>query len=365
MSILYVAAQLGVVLFMFVTGLSFDTEMLNRYLRRSLVLAAVGTAIPLVVGAALGWYLSRGTAFFPDRVPAWQAAMFTGAATAATAVPVLARLLREKGLSDTRLGVVALAGASLTDLAVWLLLAAVLAAASNDPRISVIALAGTMVYIGLLLAFRSTLAQLSRRALSNDYARETATVAVMALLACCAWFTDQIGVYAVFGAFILGVAFPRGTLLDEMVRTIEPMARQLLTPLFFAYAGLQIRTDLLIKPPYLTAAAMVVLVAFASKAAATVLAWRLTGGGWREAASLAALTNARGLTELVTLTIALDHDLITTTTYTVFALMTLITTLAATPLYGLAQKPTYRRPASQPQPTTTAVGRQMEGAHDG
>ena len=69
-------------------------------------------------------------------------------------------------------------------------------------------------------------------------------VLVLILLMVGALCTDAIGIHAVSGAFLLGVAMPRGVFAAEVERRLEPIATCLLAPLFFVYSGLHTRIDL-------------------------------------------------------------------------------------------------------------------------
>jgi Kef-type K+ transport system membrane component KefB len=159
---------------------------------------------------------------------------------------------------------------------------------------------------------------------------------VLTLLMAAAWFTDWIGVHAVFGAFVLGVAMPRGMLTAELNRQIEPVATALLVPLFFAYSGLSTRAGLLWSAELLLLAAGVTLIASLGKAVACWGAARLTGRPNREAMAIGALMNARGLMELIILNVGLERGLISPTLFTIMVTMTLITTVAAGPLFEWA-----------------------------
>jgi Kef-type K+ transport system membrane component KefB len=151
-----------------------------------------------------------------------------------------------------------------------------------------------------------------------------------------AWFTDLIGVHAVFGAFVVGVAMPRGLLTQEVSRQVEPLATALLVPLFFAYSGLSTQFRLLWSVELIVAAIVVIAIASVGKGVACWAAARLAGRPNRDALGIGALMNARGLMELIILNIGLERGLITPTLFTVMVLMTLVTTLAAGPLFELA-----------------------------
>jgi Kef-type K+ transport system membrane component KefB len=148
-----------------------------------------------------------------------------------------------------------------------------------------------------------------------------------------AWFTDAIGIYAVFGAFILGVAMPRGVFARELQRLLEPLTTVFLLPLFFVYSGLNTRLGLVDTPQLWAVALVILLAACLGKGVACYLAARMNGEENREALAIGTLMNARGLMELIILNIGLERGIITPALFTIMVLMAIATTLAASPLF--------------------------------
>jgi len=147
-----------------------------------------------------------------------------------------------------------------------------------------------------------------------------------------------VGIYSVFGAFVAGAAMPRGALLDAIRERFEPLTAYLLIPAFFIYSGLNTQLTLILDGPTLLMAAIVLVVSFAAKFGAVGLAARWQGMSWHEAGSMGALANARGLMELILLNIGFEAGLISGKLYTILALMTIITTVVATPLQRLFER---------------------------
>ncbi|MER7056248.1 cation:proton antiporter [Streptomyces sp. NPDC000351] len=352
---LFVAGQLGLVFYMFVVGMRFDHSILAGHVRQSAAASMVGVAAPLLVGGLLGWYLAGGDLWFAEDVAGWQAAVFLGASCAITAFPMLARIINERGLTRTKVGTLALACAAVDDAAAWILLAVVVAAVQGDPGVALLALGGSAAYVVLLLCVRRVAGdRFVRWGTGPAGVRPEALGAMVVVLLVCATFTEWVGVYSVFGAFLLGTCMPRGAFADEIGRRIEPVTNYVLVPLFFVYSGLNTRLDVVFEPAVLGTLLVVLVVAFAVKGGACALASRSAGSSWRDAASLGALMNARGLMELILLGIGRDAGLITVELYTVLALMTVITTVAATPLYewisGRGTDPAATATPSGPRP---------------
>jgi Kef-type K+ transport system membrane component KefB len=148
-----------------------------------------------------------------------------------------------------------------------------------------------------------------------------------------AWTTETIGTHAIFGAFIVGTAMPRGAPSERVIHDqVEHVAVTLLLPVFFVVVGLSTRIDLLTSLYLWAVALAVILVAVAGKLGGCMIAARVMGEPWRDAAALGVLMNTRGLTELVILSVGLELGVINATLFTIMVLMALVTTLMATPL---------------------------------
>ena len=156
----------------------------------------------------------------------------------------------------------------------------------------------------------------------------------MVLLMLASWFTDTIQLYAVFGAFFLGAAVPRGRFCERLQSYIEPLTTNLLLPLFFIYSGLNTRFDLVNDPYLWLIAGAVLFAAVLGKAGACYIAARCCGESHHESMGIGSLMNARGLMELIILNIGLEKGIITPTLFTILVFMAIVTTLMATPMFN-------------------------------
>ena len=215
------------------------------------------------------------------------------------------------------------------------MLALVLASLGHDPWIAVLAFGGSAVFIAFLFTLgRKLFGAIARYAARNDTAERVAIGWVMVLLMLAAWYTDTIRLYAVFGAFFLGAAMPRGAFVKRLQALIEPLITSLLLPLFFIYSGLNTRFDLVNGPTLWLVALAVLAAAVIGKAGACYAAARACGETHREAMGIGSLMNARGLMELIILNIGLERGIITPTLFSVLVFMAIVTTLMATPMFN-------------------------------
>jgi Kef-type K+ transport system membrane component KefB len=179
------------------------------------------------------------------------------------------------------------------------------------------------------------LARLGRSVEAEGRLTSRAFINILLILMLCCWFTDFIGLYAVFGAFILGAVMPRGPLVAALRGHLELITVHLLLPLFFVYSGLNTRVGLINSAPLLLIAAGLITIAIVGKLAGCALAARAAGEEWREAITIGVLMNARGLMELIILNIGLQQGIITPVLFTMMVMMAIVTTLMASPLFEL------------------------------
>ena len=334
-AIIFSGAQLGLVLYMFVVGLEFRLDLVRTRLRTALAVSFSGILAPFALGCVIAvWFLKTG-GLFEAKVGAIQAVPYLGASMAITAFPMLARIIVERGLAGTSVGALALAAGAIDDAAAWCVLALVLASFASDPSIALMAIGGSVALVAVLFTVgRRLFAAIAARAERGPREDNTMFGLTLVLLMLAAWFTDTIGIYAVFGAFALGAAFPRGPFAERLRARTEPLTVHLLLPLFFIYSGLNTRFDLVTDPSLWFAAAAILAAAVIGKAGACYVAARLCGESHREAMGVGSLMNARGLMELIILNIGLERGLITPALFSIMVLMAVVTTLMATPMFN-------------------------------
>lgn len=341
--ILFTGAQLGVGLYMFLVGLEFNTSHFKSRARSAASVSIAGMVVPFILGALLVLWLQHVPGIFSPKVRYFEGALFLGAAIAITAFPMLARIISERGLSGTPLGTLALAAGAIDDAAAWCVLAVVLATfgASSPLQIGGISIAPQVVAIGGSFAYgllmltigRRLLAGLGKRAEREGGVSQPMMAITLALFCLAAWYTDIIGVHAVFGGFILGIAMPRGVFADDIRKKIEPFAVVFLLPMFFTFSGLNTKLDVLLDPGLLFAGAAILIASVIGKGVACWAAARLHGEDQATSLAVGTLMNARGLMELIIINIGLQHGIIGEALFSILVIMAILTTLMATPVF--------------------------------
>ncbi|MEH2116685.1 cation:proton antiporter [Nostoc sp.] len=333
MSILYAISQIGLVIYMFLIGLEFNTKLLKHHIKSASLLSAAGIITPFILGAIASFWFYHNGDFFQPKVTPWSAALYLGASMTITAFPMLARILYERGLAQTRFGTLALGAASVDDGVAWCLLAIVLASVKNSLSIAILAIGGGICYVLFAIFLGQPLLRAFTRMTKRDAGvnRQTLTL-MLIILMFCAWFTDVTGIYAIFGAFVLGAVTPRGEFAQQIRQHTEFLTTSFLLPMFFVFSGLNTQIGLVNTPTLWGITLLIIMIAILGKGIACMLAAKFAGENWRESAIIGALMNARGLMELIILNIGLEQGIITPTLFTIMVIMAVITTLMASPL---------------------------------
>jgi Kef-type K+ transport system membrane component KefB len=286
---------------------------------------------PFLMGAILALYLYPRLS--SSDVPFTSFSLFLGVAMSITAFPVLARILTDRRMQKTRLGVIALACAATDDATAWCLLAFVVGVAQAKVGEAFFVMGLTIAFIVFMLLVVRPLASRLFSRLDENRITPNVVALVFGALLLSAVVTELIGIHAIFGAFLLGVVIPHNSAIAQMLaRKLEDLVTVLLLPAFFALTGMRTQIGLLASFDQWLVCGLIILVATAGKFGGTLFSARLTGLGWRESTALGILMNTRGLMELIVLNIGLDMKVISPELFAMMVLMALVTTMAASPL---------------------------------
>jgi Kef-type K+ transport system membrane component KefB len=336
---LAVISQVGVVLYMFLVGLQLDTDLLRQRTKSSIAISHASIVVPFLLGGVLAlWLYPR---YGTQNVSFTVFALFIGVAMSVTAFPVLARILTDRGMQKSQLGIIALACAAVDDVTAWCLLAMVVAVARAETSNLLFTLATTVAFIlfALLIIRRGALWLVRKRVETGETTLDMFAIVFAALLMA-ALVTEGIGIHALFGAFLVGALIPNDSALARDIHDkCEVLVVVLLLPVFFAFTGMRTKIGLLNGTRYWLACFVIIAVAALGKFGGSFLAARLTGSDWREAASLGVLLNTRGLMELIVLNVGLDLGLLSPALFTMFVVMAIVTTLATAPILRVLTQP--------------------------
>lgn len=334
LKVLYVGAQLGVGLYMFLVGVEFNVESFLSRARSAISVSMAGMIAPFILGGLLTLWLFKLPGLFSEKATLMEAILFMGAAMSITAFPMLARIIYERGLTGSPLGTLALAAGAIGDAGAWCVLAIVLASFGAGPTVAIKAIVGGIVYAVVILTIgKRLLATLGRQTDREGKLTPGLLGITLMLFMLAVWITDGIGIHAVFGGFLLGIAMPRGLFAREIQRQLEPFAVVFLLPMFFTFSGLNTRLDMVNNLQMLLVAIAVIAAACLGKAGACWAAARWHGEDNRTALAVGMLMNARGLMELIIINIGLEKGVIREGLFSVLVLMAIVTTLMASPMF--------------------------------
>jgi Kef-type K+ transport system membrane component KefB len=338
---LYVVSHIGLVAFMFGVGHEFASQKVRGLGRSASMISAAGVTTPLVMGVALILLVNGHVDVLKPGVSVTVSALFVGVTLAITAFPMLARIISERGLTGTRFGSLAMACGAIDDGMAWILLAVTIGLATNDPTKILITAGGSALFVLLLFTVvKPGLAWLLAR---PGAATEQLVLATAIALFAAAWFTDTIGLYSVFGGFLIGFVFPRTPVADRVIAAISPVTRIVFLPLFFAYSGLNTQFGLLFSVPVLLLALGCITVAILGKFGACWTAGRLAGEDNAVAMRVGVLMNARGLMQLIALNVGLQAGIVTPALFSVLVLVAIVTTVMTAPWLTWLDRRTARR----------------------
>ncbi|MCI0705708.1 MAG: cation:proton antiporter [Planctomycetia bacterium] len=337
-----VIAQIGLIFLLFLVGLEFEANHVREKGRAAVLISVVGIAIPFALGAALAPlihpYLEPHPASGGKPVSLLGLALFLGVALSITAIPVLGRIMMELGITRTRVGAITITAAAVDDVLGWILLASVAAAvqANFDPLETLRMIGLTAAFaLFMLFAARPVLVRYFTHSLRTNHGRLSPTALTVLLVAILlsAIATNLIGIFAVFGPFVLGaVLSDQEDLRHAASAKLRDVVNGFFVPVFFTYTGLRTDIGSLHGATMWLVCGGVVVAGVVGKLAGCGLAARISGFSWKEAGIIGAMMNARGLIALVVINAGYELGVVPKSLYCVLIIMAVLTTAMTTPL---------------------------------
>ncbi|GHE34964.1 cation:proton antiporter [Streptomyces vinaceus] len=337
--VLYALGQLGIAVYMFLVGLEFSSSLTrgSGLLRRCLSVSLAGISAPFLLGVGVtAWLFSSRPDLVPD-VGSTSGALYIGIVVSITALPMLARIIEERGLLGSRTGTIALGAGALDDVIAWLGIGLMLTFTATGEVSPVVTALGFAAFVAVLFgAVRPGVRWYMAR---TDDEQGTGFLALLCalLFAACAT-TEFLGLHVVIGAFALGLAFPKSEALSRWSATVRPFAVGVLLPFYFVYTGLRTDIQLLGSAAMVTGVLLFLAASVLGKLGACTAAQLWHDRDWVQAAQVGVLMNTRGLIQLVALNIGLEAGLITRTVFAQLVVVAVITTVMTSPGLSLLEK---------------------------
>jgi Kef-type K+ transport system membrane component KefB len=336
---LHILSQLGLLLFMFVIGMELDIDTLRSRFGESVIISHSSIVFPYFLGVGFAYYTFDK--FAGAHATFTEYALFMGIAMSITAFPVLARILKERQMTATPLGSMALICAAINDVTAWCILPVVVAISKSESMMGVfLTIVLTLAFVLIMLLVVNPLLQgyYDRSQKKNNRGIPFIAIAIFVMLSS-ALASEVIGIHALFGAFIAGAVLPRSkTLRDNLTQRLEDVSVSLLLPVFFALTGLRTNIGSFSDSSMLLSFAVIVALAIVGKLFGSALAARITGLTWHDSFSIGILMNARGLMELIVLNIGYDLGVLNQKIFTLLVMMALVTTFMTSPLLNLLER---------------------------
>jgi Kef-type K+ transport system membrane component KefB len=326
-------SQIGLAFFMFVIGMELDLSKLKSKTQDAIIISQVSIIFPFFLGTCVSYYIFQELA--PKDVSFLSFALFMGIAMSITAFPVLARIIKERGLTKTPLGVLAITCAAVDDVTAWCILAAAIAIVkAGNITSSLFTIGLAIAYIVFMLyIIKPWLQKISNIRMKEEKIDKTVIGISFFLLLLSAYFTEIIGIHALFGSFIAGVVMPNNIRFKEILTNkVEDVSTILLLPIFFAFTGLRTQIGLLNEGHLWVFCILIISVAIIGKLIGSAFTARIIGRTWKESLSIGALMNTRGLMELIVLNIGYDLGVFGPELFSIMVIMALFTTFMTGPL---------------------------------
>jgi K+:H+ antiporter len=325
------AAQIGLAFYLFLVGMELDPRLIRANATRAAFMSNVSVAFPMALGLLVAPVIYRELGPDKDYLPF---ALFMGVSMSITAFPVLARILVEKRMLKRPVGALAMASAAIDDVTAWTLLAFATAVASAGSGLEWLRVIGLTIAftLGLFLLVRPVLARVAVAYDEVGYVPQLWIGIIFVGVLFSAYLAREIGVAAIFGAFLMGMCMPRHAgLTADVNRRLEDFVTTVLLPLFFVITGLKTQVGALNRWNLWLICLLLISIAIVGKWVGAAGAARWGGLSWRDSNAFGALMNTRGLTELIVLNIGLDLGLISQNLFTILVVMALVTTFMAGP----------------------------------
>ncbi|MCA9212123.1 MAG: cation:proton antiporter [Planctomycetales bacterium] len=330
-----VLSELGLVLLMFLIGLEFEFSHLRQVGRAAVGVATAGIAIPFVMGIALAWRMHPQVAEDLNR-PGF--ALIVAVALSITAIPILGRIMIELNIHRTALGTLTITAAAIDDAIGWILLATVSTMIHGDFELWAIARMSllTVLFVGgCWFLGRPLLARCANYLLRQDNGDLTLVgfSAVLVTVFMSAAATNAIGIFSIFGPFVLGAALSgQHEFRDATTRRLREIVYALFLPIFFTYSGLHTNVGLLESWRDWSMCCLILAVAMIGKMGGCGLAARVGGLPWRESGCVAIMMNTRALMGLIAINVGRELGVVPDNVFCMLVIMALVTTFVTTPL---------------------------------
>lgn len=324
--------HVSVVLLLFIAGVEVELSIVIQQRKQAFYTSFLGLVLPFLLGFTIP-YIFPKTFDFGDANQTLIFAIFLGASMSITALPVIARILMDLNMLRTKFGMLIISSAMINDLIGWLIFTVVLSMmGKGNGQVSL------WQTIGLTLGFTFFMLTIGKGLINkllpwiNSHLAWPGGVITITIALCFlgAAITERIGIHAIFGAFIVGVAFGDSEhFSDKAKEIVHQFINNIFSPLFFVSIGLQVNFIQNFNP---TIVLIILILAFTGKIVGAGLGSYFGGFSKRESIAIGFGMNARGAMEIILGLVALNVGLINEEVFVALVVMALITSITSGPL---------------------------------
>jgi Kef-type K+ transport system membrane component KefB len=335
-----ILSQLGLILLMFLIGLEFDFGHLSESKRTVLSVSFVGMIAPFALGFGLGkvMYEQLGLGALINGGSWLNFSLFIATAMSITAVPTLGRIMIELNLNRTRIGSLTMSAAASGDATGWTILAFVTAVVRStlDPVKMGVMVAGVLAYgLAMALGVRPLLIKWANRTMKKNGGDISlnALAALLIVMLVSAAVTSKIGIFSIFGGFMMGaILYDQHEFREAVRRRLNDFVIVFFLPIFFTYTGLRTKMGDMTGGKLWLFCGLVLAAAIVGKFGGCTLAARANGIAWRESSIIGVMMNTRALMELIVINVGYDLGIIPDTVFFMLFFMAVFTTYMTAPI---------------------------------
>ncbi len=325
---------------MFLIGLEFDFGHLSEGKRTVLSVSFAGIIVPFALGFGLGkvMYEQLGPGALINGGSWVNFSLFIATAMSITAVPTLGRIMIELNLNRTRIGSLTISAAAIGDAVGWTILAFVTAVVRStfDPVKMAAMMAGVLAYgLAMILGVRPLLIRWANRSLKKNAGDISlnALAAILIVMLVSAAVTSKIGIFSIFGGFMVGaILYDQHEFREAVRRRLNDFVIVFFLPVFFTYTGLRTKMGAMTGGKLWLFCGLILAAAIVGKFGGCTLAARASGIAWRESSIIGVMMNTRALMELIVINVGYDLGIIPETVFFMLVFMAVFTTYMTAPI---------------------------------
>lgn len=322
--------QIAVILLLFIAGLEVELHLIWSQGKAVMGISLLGLVVPFALGFVFPYYYPNFFGLADDERLLFS--LFMGTAMSITALPVVVRILMDTDMFKSKIGMLIVASSMVNDIIGWLIFSVILSFMGQGSNLSLIQTIGiTLLFSLFMLTLGKAIINRILPWINKNLAWPGGILSLsMSFCFLAAAFTEWLGIHAIFGAFLLGIALGDSEHMSERAKEIvHQFINNIFAPLFFVSIGLKINFVENFDLPLTLA---ILAISFTGKIVGSGIGASRGGFSWRESLAVGFGMNARGAMEIILGLIALEYGLINEKLFVALVIMAIVTSMTSGPL---------------------------------